>query len=95
MRKFRYIILTKKTCICAFMLAVSLVFGVYSVVNWDKTLTVAGADKKLPIYCVNTPDKKISLSFDAAWGNTKKVQNLYKARKTRENKPFSVSFSVL
>ena len=25
--------------------------------------------KKLPIYCVDTPEKKISLSFDAAWGN--------------------------
>lgn len=69
MKKFRYIILTKKTCICAFMLIFALILGVYSVVNWDKTLTVAGTDRKLPIYCVNTPDKKISLSFDAAWGN--------------------------
>ena len=26
-------------------------------------------EKQLPIYCVDTPDKKIALSFDAAWGN--------------------------
>lgn len=26
-------------------------------------------DRELPIYCVDTPDKKIALSFDAAWGN--------------------------
>ena len=25
-------------------------------------------DKKLPIYSVETPDKKLSISFDAAWG---------------------------
>lgn len=26
-------------------------------------------DKKLPIYCVKTDEPKVSLSFDAAWGN--------------------------
>ncbi|BCN29981.1 polysaccharide deacetylase family protein [Anaeromicropila herbilytica] len=25
--------------------------------------------RELPIYCVNCPDKKVALSFDAAWGN--------------------------
>lgn len=25
--------------------------------------------RELPIYCVNTDEKKVSLSFDAAWGN--------------------------
>jgi len=29
----------------------------------------AKSDKKLPIYCVETTDKKVALSFDAAWGN--------------------------
>lgn len=24
--------------------------------------------RELPIYCVDTPEKKIALSFDAAWG---------------------------
>lgn len=27
------------------------------------------SDKLLPIYCVETDKKQISLSFDAAWGN--------------------------
>ena len=27
------------------------------------------AKKELPIYCVNTTEKKVALSFDAAWGN--------------------------
>jgi hypothetical protein len=26
------------------------------------------AKKKLPIYSVDTPDKKIAVTFDAAWG---------------------------
>ena len=30
---------------------------------------LANSDKKLPIYCVDCEDKKVALSFDAAWGN--------------------------
>lgn len=29
----------------------------------------SGSKKELPIYCVNTDEKKVALSFDAAWGN--------------------------
>lgn len=29
---------------------------------------VQPAKKSLPIYCVNTDDKKVAISFDAAWG---------------------------
>ncbi|MBC7766340.1 MAG: polysaccharide deacetylase family protein, partial [Hyphomonadaceae bacterium] len=28
-----------------------------------------GVNRDLPIYCVDRPDKTISFSFDAAWGN--------------------------
>lgn len=40
--------------------------------------TYSKSSKKLPIYCVDTPDKKIALSFDAAWGNedTKKIMDI-------------------
>lgn len=31
--------------------------------------TISNSGRKLPIYCVNTDQPKISLSFDAAWGN--------------------------
>jgi len=30
--------------------------------------SVADNNKKLPIYCVDTEEKKVSISFDAAWG---------------------------
>ena len=29
----------------------------------------ASQDRKLPIYCVDSQEKKIAISFDAAWGN--------------------------
>ena len=35
----------------------------------SSTVSVSGKAKKLPIYCVDTDEKKVSLSFDAAWGN--------------------------
>ena len=43
----------------------------------SKAVTVSNTvnGRELPIYSVETSDKKVALSFDAAWGNTKKVQN--------------------
>ena len=38
----------------------------------------ANSDRLLPIYCVETDKKQIAISFDAAWCNTKKVQNIAK-----------------
>lgn len=32
---------------------------------------VVNQDRKLPIYCVDTEEKKIAISFDAAWGDDK------------------------
>lgn len=32
-------------------------------------VSVSGSAKKLPVYCVDTDEKKVALSFDAAWGN--------------------------
>lgn len=29
----------------------------------------SASEKKLPIYCVDTDEKKVAISFDAAWGN--------------------------
>lgn len=35
----------------------------------DKLLAVFNRDKVLPIYCVDTEEKKVAISFDAAWGD--------------------------
>ena len=31
--------------------------------------TFAGSERRLPIYCVECEEKKVAISFDAAWGN--------------------------
>lgn len=33
------------------------------------TVSNTVGDRELPIYCVDTSEKKVALSFDAAWGN--------------------------
>ncbi len=33
------------------------------------TVSSTGSKRDLPIYCVDTKEKKVALSFDAAWGN--------------------------
>lgn len=33
------------------------------------TVTSTGSKKDLPIYSVDTKEKRVSLSFDVAWGN--------------------------
>ena len=63
-------IITKKhlmLCICIVLAVTVAVVGSVS--------AFAGSDRLLPIYCVETDKKQIAISFDAAWGNTKKVQN--------------------
>lgn len=39
--------------------------------------------RRLPIYCVETTEKKVALSFDAAWGNedTKEIMKILKKHK--------------
>ena len=50
-----------------------LVLGIAVAVIGSVTIS-AGTERLLPIYCVETDKKQIAISFDAAWGNTKKVQ---------------------
>ena len=47
------------------ILFVGVKFGMSQTVNVSNTVN----GKELPIYSVKTDDKKVALSFDAAWGN--------------------------
>ncbi len=60
----KFLVLTKKQFIslCAAFMAV--VTAIICSVG-----ALAKSERKLPIYCVDTPEKKIAISFDAAWGN--------------------------
>ena len=60
----RYIVITKKhitVFCCCFMASI---FAIICSVG-----VLANSNRKLPIYCVDTKEKKVALSFDAAWGN--------------------------
>lgn len=70
----RFILLTKKQVFTATAITIAVI------ITTAVSLTVfASSSRLLPIYSVATESKKIAISFDAAWGNSKKVQNLYYA----------------
>ncbi len=66
------------------MAAVLMLAGLLGVkFNADETLLPTGAavsNRKLPIYCVQTDEPKIALTFDAAWGNedTRQIMEVLK-----------------
>jgi len=42
---------------------------IYNYAGYDRILNVfRNNSRELPIYCVDTPEKKVAISFDAAWG---------------------------
>ncbi len=65
----------------AFALAAFAVLrGILVVAGESVTVSNSVDGRELPIYCVETQDKKIALSFDAAWGNedTAKILEILK-----------------
>lgn len=43
---------------------------IYNYAGYSQLLSVfRNNNRELPIYCVDTPEKKIAISFDAAWGS--------------------------
>jgi peptidoglycan/xylan/chitin deacetylase (PgdA/CDA1 family) len=81
----KIMVLKKKTaCAAACILALCAAVGAVAVP------ALAGAwraDRKLPIYCVDTRQKACAISFDAAWGDVStkslvKVLNRYKVKAT-------------
>lgn len=60
--------------------AFALLRGVLVTAAGSITVSNSVDGRELPIYCVETPEKKIALSFDAAWGNedTAKILEILK-----------------
>lgn len=63
------IISIRKTTIYITIISIILFFVGVNFLS-DYVLTVSGANRRLPIYSVQTEEKKIAISFDAAWGDT-------------------------
>lgn len=64
-------VITKKHIMLSLVLCLTIIL-----LSLGSAAVIASNDRKLPIYCVETEKKRIAISFDAAWGNTKKVQNI-------------------
>ena len=66
----RIFVLTKKSVI-VYAVAIFLLLGIFVVGNnfGQAIFTEGAAPDTLPIYSVETPEKKIAITFDAAWGN--------------------------
>lgn len=70
----RVIIVHKKTCVLVVLLVVLIVLlalGAIVVARanlFSASPTVARQERLVPIYYVETPQKKIAISFDASWG---------------------------
>ncbi len=69
--------LTKKeilTAMGAFLIAATAISVGGVTVN--KAVTAASTPRDIPIYSVNTDEKKVAISFDAAWGNEQTAELL-------------------
>lgn len=60
--KQRLIALAGAVLVCA------LGVGIFSN-SYNQVVTASTTERKIPIYCVEEEEKKVSISFDAAWGN--------------------------
>ncbi len=62
----------KKTLVCAVVLAAAIAVAIGGAFGDGFATVYAGAStRRIPIYCVDRDDKKIALTFDAAWGADK------------------------
>ena len=63
------IIVTRKRALTALFCAFAVVIGIIVGVRGTKAVQTSATKRELPIYNVKTDEKRIAISFDAAWGN--------------------------
>lgn len=59
----------KEAIFCTMALFVVAAIGKYAYTSGNITVSNSIDGRELPIYCVETNEKNVALSFDAAWGN--------------------------
>lgn len=70
-----FILTRKRLMAIGAALAVVCCIGVINVAKGDAAVPANTTQRNIPIYCVESNEKKVSISFDAAWGN-EQTQNL-------------------
>ena len=65
-----FIVLKRRTILFFVMSVLIAITGVISIgeIQSSSTVSTSSGDRQLPIYSVSTEEKKIALTFDAAWG---------------------------
>ena len=69
-REGRRIIFLRRGVIVGAVTALAAV-GIFCAVLFPASTAVSATERQLPIYSVETSDKRCAISFDAAWGNAK------------------------
>lgn len=64
-----YFTVTKKRILAALLFVTAAVLAVCGCLYGARSVQAAAGKRELPIYNVKTDEKKIAISFDAAWGN--------------------------
>ncbi len=64
-----FILTRKRMTVIAAALALLLCVGIFRIAGTDKAVAASASERRIPIYSVGTEEKKVSISFDAAWGN--------------------------
>ncbi len=65
----KYLLLTKRTLFTALVLMLSAVLVIAGFSKQYETAQAANTQaRKIPVYCVDTNEKKVAITFDAAWG---------------------------
>lgn len=64
----RYFIISRKRLFIGVAIIIALIAAIVFLSVGQPAQAVSASQRKLPIYCTKQEEKKISISFDAAWG---------------------------
>ena len=64
-----FILTRKRLTVIAAALALLVCVGIFRSAGSEKAVAANAGERRIPIYSVDTQEKKVSISFDAAWGN--------------------------
>lgn len=64
-----FILTRKRLMAIGAALAVVFCIGAANLAKGDEAVATNAEQRNIPIYCVESDEKKVSISFDAAWGN--------------------------
>ena len=82
----KFFVLTKQKIILAACCVTAAVLAtVVCCSSYNQVVEASSVQRKIPIYCVESDKKQVSISFDAAWGN-EQTQTLLDILKEKEVK---------